>query len=240
MKRNYEALFGSFYQRYLDWKNEEMSDAEALAITYDAYYSIMNRGEMEKAVVNIAAATVSLTHTKVYCKFKVHVMEQLLSLNKEKLRSVIQTDEYKDIVERMEKVLEKFEDMAIDQSEFARWHYFEMEKAVKECFATLLNVTRDEDELVGNVLNRFERDCNNTPSENMVIKTTLAELIIRHRIEVKDQFARIKRELERFDILEVGQDLTEFEKKDLSLRIGEILGLNGPLENTRFDDKNQI
>ena len=117
---------------------------------------------------------------------------------------------------------EKFEDMAIDLSEFARWNYFEMEKAVKECFATLLNVTRDEDELVGNVLNRFERDCSNTPSENMVIKTTLAELIIRHPIEVKDQFARIKRELERFDIHKVGQDLTEFEKKDLSLRIGEI------------------
>lgn len=116
--------------------------------------------------------------------------------------------------------------MAKDQSELARWHYFEMEKAVQECFATLLNVTRDEDELVANVLNRFERDCNNTSSENMVIKTTLAELIIRHRIEVKDQLAHIKRELERSDIRKVGQDLTEFEKKDLSLRIGEILGLN--------------
>ncbi|MDQ0171543.1 Imm3 family immunity protein [Paenibacillus tundrae] len=54
MKRNYEALFGAFYERYFDFKSEGISNAEALVCTSEAYFGVQKRGEMDKAVVVIA------------------------------------------------------------------------------------------------------------------------------------------------------------------------------------------
>lgn len=48
MRRNYEALFGAFYERYFDFKSEKMSDAEAIACTTDAYFGVQSRGKWRR------------------------------------------------------------------------------------------------------------------------------------------------------------------------------------------------
>lgn len=40
MKRNYEALFGAFYENYFYFKSEGMSGPEALACTCEAYFGM--------------------------------------------------------------------------------------------------------------------------------------------------------------------------------------------------------
>ncbi|WP_188067361.1 Imm3 family immunity protein [Brevibacillus brevis] len=223
MRRNYEALFGAFYERYFDFKSEKMSDAEALVCTSDAYFGVQRRGEMEKAVVNIAEGRIYLTHSKIFFKAKEKIVEALSSLDLQKLQLETSPDEYQDILERRDMVLDGIDNIPIDYSPYTRWYYYEMEKEVRNYFGVIINDIKNVSELVDNLMERFERDCTNTSSENIVVKTTIAELLIRHGIKENEQFVKIKSELEQFDINDVGEQLTEDEKADLSIRIKEVL-----------------
>ncbi|MBY0117401.1 Imm3 family immunity protein [Paenibacillus sp. FSL R5-0486] len=75
---------------------------------------------------------------------------------------------------------------------------------------------KDTSGLVEQIMERFDRECRSTLSEKIVVKTTLAELLIR-------EFVKIKSEFEKFDMNEVDEQLTEAEQSDLSIRIKEVL-----------------
>ncbi|NQF15962.1 hypothetical protein HPY31_18870 [Brevibacillus sp. HB1.3] len=223
MKRNYEALFGAFYGKYFEFKNENMSNSEALARTAYEFEGVVNLGEMEKAVVYIAKGNISLSNKRIFIKAKEELVKVLNSLDLEKLQIEISKDEYEDILERRDLVLDEIDNLLLDYDPFARWYYYEMEKEVKSYFGEIINDLEDENELVEKILERFERDCENTLSENIVVKTTLAELLIRHGIKENEQFVKIRSELEQFDLNDVGEQLSEDEKLDLSIRINEVL-----------------
>lgn len=223
MKQNYEALFGAFYETYFDFKCQNMSDAEALARTYYAYLGVHNRGEMDKAVVHIAEGRISLSHSKIFIKAKERIIEVLNSLDLERLQNETSPDEYRDILERREMVLDEIDNMQIDYDPIRRWYYYEMEKEVRNFFGVIINDIENVSELVEKIIERFERECKNTLSENIVVKTTIAELLIRHGIKENEQFVKIRSELEQFDLNDVGEQLSEDEKLDLSIRIKEVL-----------------
>jgi len=223
MKRNYEALFGAFFERYFEFKTEKMSDSEAIACTADAYYGVQSRGEMEKAVVHIAEGRIYLTHSKVFIKAKENIVKVLRTLDLKKLQLETTPDEYQDIMERIEMVLDRIDSIPVDYSPYARWYYYEMEKEVKLYFGIINRSLEDGSELVERILKRFERECNNTISENIIVKTTLAEILIKYDINEAEQTIKLRRELEEFDLNDVNDQLTENEKIDLSLRIKDIL-----------------
>ncbi|WNS41055.1 Imm3 family immunity protein [Paenibacillus sp. MMS20-IR301] len=223
MKRNYEALFGAFYESYFDLKCEGMSNAEALVCTSEAYLDIQKRGEMEKSVIFIAEGRIYLTHSKIFIKAKEKIVDVLNSLDLDKLQLETTPDEYRDILERRDMVLDGIENIPVDYSPYTRWYYYEIEKEVKDYFGIIINDIKDTFELIEKVMGRFERECRSTLSEKIVVKTTLAELLIRHGIKAEKEFLKIKNELEQFDLSEVGQQLTESEKSDLNVRIKEII-----------------
>ncbi|MEK4063913.1 MULTISPECIES: Imm3 family immunity protein [unclassified Paenibacillus] len=227
MRRNYEALFGAFYEIYFDYKSEKMSDAEAIACTADAYFGVQSRGEMEKAVVYISEGRICLTHSKIFIKAKERIVEALNSLDVHKLQIETTPDEYKDILERRDMVLDEIDNIPVDYCPYTRWYYHEMEKEVKNFFGIIMNKVNNKNEMIEKVLERFERECTNTLSENIVVKTTLVELLIRYDIKGNEQFVEITKELEQFDINDVGAQLTENEKVDLSIRISNLLMLTG-------------
>lgn len=222
MKRNYEALFGAFYERYVDFKNEKMSNAEAIACTFDAYYGVQSRGEMEKAVVNIAEGKIHLTHPKIFFKSKERIIEALNYLDLNKLKMEVNLEEYKDILERRDMVLDEIDGVPVDYCPCTRWYYYEMETQVKNYFENVLAIT--ENEIIEKMLEHFERDYTNTSSENIIIKTTLLELIIRHNVKVDEEaFRQLRNELKYFKLDDLEQQLSEFEKIDLSIRIKNLL-----------------
>ncbi|QNR66283.1 hypothetical protein IAQ67_20930 [Paenibacillus peoriae] len=223
MKRNYEALFGAFYEKYFDFKIEKMSDAEAVARTSGEFEGILNKGEMEKAVVYIAEGKIYLTHSKIFFKAKERLVEVLNSLDLEKLKLEITSDEYEDLLERRDTVLDEIDNKQIDYDPFTRWYYHDMEKEVRHFFGSIITETQNNHEVVERILERFENDCDNTLSENIIIKTTLAELLIKNNIKADEDLRNIKSELEQFNMEDIGQQLSEDEKIDLTLRIKEIL-----------------
>nr|WP_254613180.1 Imm3 family immunity protein [Brevibacillus sp. HB1.2] len=223
VKRNYEALFGAFYENYFYFKSERMSGPEALACTCEAYFGMDKRGEMEKAVLFIAEGRIHLTHSKIFVKSKQKIIDALNSLDLNKLQLEIAPDDYQDILERRDMVLDGIESIPVDYSPNTRYYYFEIDKEVKNYFGILFNEKKDAIELVEEIMERFERECRSTLSEKIVVRTTLAELLIRYRINAKGEFLKIKNELEQFDMNDVGEQLSENEKLDLSMRIREVL-----------------
>ncbi|WP_256718101.1 Imm3 family immunity protein [Paenibacillus borealis] len=119
------------------------------------------------------------------------------------------------------------DNIPVDYCPYTRWYYHEMEKEVKNFFGIIMNKVNNKNEMIEKVLERFERECTNTLSENIVVKTTLVELLIRYDIKGNEQFVEITKELEQFDINDVGAQLTENEKVDLSIRISNLLMLTG-------------
>ncbi|MFE0557250.1 Imm3 family immunity protein [Paenibacillus sp. NPDC058910] len=223
MRRNYEALFGAYYERYFDFKSEKMSDAEAIACTADAYYGVQSRGEMEKAVVYIAEGKIYLAHSKIFIKAKERIVGALNSLDLNKLQIETTSDEYKDILERRDMVLDEIDNIPVDYSPYSRWKYHEMGKEVNNYLGLIYNELKDKSKIIEKVLERFERECTNTLSENIVVKTTLLELLIRYNVKVdEEELVKLRSELEQFEIGDVGQQLSEFEKLDLSFRIKDL------------------
>ncbi|MCM3172050.1 Imm3 family immunity protein [Paenibacillus sp. MER 99-2] len=102
-------------------------------------------------------------------------------------------------------------------------YYYEIEKEVKSFFGQMRNSTENVNLLIEEVFDRFERECKNTKSEDIVVKTTLLELLSKHGMNTNESLVIIRSELEKFNINDVGQQLSEDEKLDLSTRIKEVL-----------------
>ncbi|WP_311519280.1 Imm3 family immunity protein [Paenibacillus albidus] len=120
-------------------------------------------------------------------KAKERIVEALNSLDLNKLQIETTPDEYKDILERRDMVLDEIDNISVDYSPYTRWYYHEMEKEVKYFFGIIVNEAKNKNEMIEKVLERFERECKNTLSENIVVKTTLVELLLRYDIKGNEQ-----------------------------------------------------
>ncbi|WP_375199398.1 Imm3 family immunity protein [Lysinibacillus sp. RS11] len=224
MDWNYYELLTSVYDTYLEYKGEKFSDYEALArTTYDFEVS-MNDGEAEKATIRVALARIALTHSKLSVRAKELTWEVLTNLDIKRIREQLSTEEVEDLLERKDYVLCQYNDatISLNHDPRARWYYHEMTKEVKVYFDNIISIIPLE-EVADKVLKRFERDCKNTLSENITIKVTLAELLMNKGLQDQGELKNIKFELEQFNIDDVGQQLSETEKEDLSYRISNLI-----------------
>ncbi|MDC0763032.1 Imm3 family immunity protein [Brevibacillus sp. AG] len=223
LKWEYEELFESFMEDYTSYKNANMSDAESLARTFNVYESLQNHGEMEKAIIHILYGELLLKKSRVLDIAKERTKEDLLSLDLNKLNNEVTDEQFKDLLNRRNRILQEIDTKPLDYYPVVRWYYFEVINNVKEYFQDQNFETHSEEEFVNNILERFKRDCKNTLSENITVKTTLVELLLLNNIRAYSHIKNIKSELEQFDINDVGEQLSEDEKADLSFRIKEVL-----------------
>ncbi|WP_339848462.1 Imm3 family immunity protein [Paenibacillus sp. FSL W7-1088] len=223
LKWEYDELFESFVEDYNSYKNNNMSDRESLARTFGEYETVLNEGEMEKAVIHVLYGELLLRQSKVLVTAKQRTKEDLLSINLNKLKMEITDDQFKDILVRRDEVLQELDMKKLDYCPEVRWYYFEIIDKVKEYFLSQNLEVLSQVEIVNNILERFKRDCMNTLSENITIKTTLLEMLLLNDIPLSENIRILKSELENFDFNEVGEQLSEDEKLDLSIRIKEVL-----------------
>ncbi|MEC0105616.1 Imm3 family immunity protein [Paenibacillus taichungensis] len=223
LKWEYDELFESFVEDYNSYKNNNMSDRESLARTFGEYETVLNEGEMEKAVIHVLYGELLLRQSKVLVTAKRRTKEDLLSINLNKLKMEVTDDQFKDILVRRDEVLQELDMKKLDYCPEVRWYYFEITDKVKEYFLSQNLEALSQVEIVNNILERFKRDCMNTLSENITIKTTLLEMLLLNDIPLSENIRILKSELENFDFNEVGEQLSEDEKLDLSIRIKEVL-----------------
>lgn len=225
LKWEYKELVESFIEDYYTYKQNNMSNREALARTYNEYETVLNQGEMEKAVIEILYGEFLLKQSKVLITAKEKTKEELLSIDFTKLRTELTDDEVKELISRKDNILLKLDEKPLDFCSEARWYYQEINENVKGFFEAESFESDNVGQVVNHVLKRFERDCRNTMSENITIKVTLAELLIKKEINVQEELNNILDELKQFNIEDVGQQLSKEEKEDLARRIKNLLSL---------------
>ncbi|RNB60243.1 hypothetical protein EDM57_02765 [Brevibacillus gelatini] len=223
LKWEYKELVESFIEDYYSYKQNNMSDRESLARTYNEYETLLNQGEMEKAVIEILYGEFLLKQSKVLITAKEKTKEELLSLDFTKLRTELTDDEVKELISRRDNIVLRLDEKPLDFCSEARWYYQEINENVKKFFESLSFENEYAGQVVNHVLKRFERDCRNTMSENITIKVTLAELLINKGINAQEELNNILSELKQFNMEDVGQQLSEEEKEDLARRIKSLL-----------------
>ena len=200
-----------------------MSGSESLARTYNVYETIKNQGEMENAILHIIYGELLLKQSKILVTAKETTKKDLLSLDLNKLKNVVTNEQFKDLLIRRDRILHEIDTKPLDYYPVVRWYYFEMVNNVREYFQNQNFEDCSEEDIVNNVLERFKKECRNTSSENITIKTTLAELLLLSNIRANKCIGGIKRELEQFDLNDIVEQLSEDEERDLSSRIKNVL-----------------
>lgn len=223
MSWEYEELLEAFMEDYLEYKKRNMSDREALARTFVEYETVLNQGEMEKAVIHVLYGELLLTQSKVFVTAKERTKEDLNSLEFNKIREQISLGQFEDLLTRRNHVLQEIDQKPQDFCSEARWYYNEMAEEVNKCFNKISSQNKNVGEAINSVLLRFKRDCDNTLSERIIVFTTLAENLLSFNLTETKEIKKIKKELHSFSIEDIGEQLSEEEKEKLKVRIKNVV-----------------
>ncbi|MMZ46411.1 hypothetical protein D1872_80260 [compost metagenome] len=227
MAWNYDELIDSILENYQDYKNEEMmSSKEAIARTFYDFEGLMNRSETDKALINVVYGEILLTLPRVLYTVKNNLSNRLseLDFNLIEQEQKLTTEQYSDLFNRKNFVLQELENKMLDYYPRVCWYYGELTNEVNVFFNQIYEENVLPDEIFSSVFQRFERDCKNTLSEKIIVYTTLAENLLNQGLPKIDGLKLIKQELQQFNIADIFEEqLLEKEKLELEMRIKKVL-----------------
>ncbi|MBY0117400.1 hypothetical protein H7K48_14965 [Paenibacillus xylanexedens] len=85
---------------------------------------MQKRGEREKSVILISEGRIYLTHSSIFIKSKQRIVEGLNSLDLNKLQLETTPDEYQDILERRDMVLDRIESIHAEYIPYSRLYCY--------------------------------------------------------------------------------------------------------------------
>ncbi|MGO4952209.1 Imm3 family immunity protein [Paenibacillus sp. LX16] len=227
MAWSYDELIDSILENYQDYKNEEMmSSKEAIARTFYDFEGLMNRSETDKALINVVYGEILLTLPRVLYTVKNNLSKRLseLDFNLIEQEQKLSSEQYRDLFNRKNFVLQELENKILDYYPRVCWYYDELTNEVNVFFKQVNEENALADEIISSVFQRFERDCKNTLSEKLIVYTTLAENLLNQGLSKIDGLQLIKQELQQFNIADIFEEqLLEKEKLELDKRIKNVL-----------------
>ncbi|MCP3792962.1 Imm3 family immunity protein [Paenibacillus sp. CH40] len=227
MVYGYEEYLEYINENYQDYKNEEMmSSKEAIARTFYDFEGLMNRSETDKALINVVYGEILLTLPRVLYTVKNNLSKRLseLDFNLIEQEQKLTSEQYRDLFNRKNFVLQQLENKILDYYPRVCWYYDELTNEVNVFFKQVNEENVLADEVISSVFQRFERDCKNTLSEKLIVYTTLAENLLDQGLSKIDGLQLIKQELQQFNIADIFEEqLLEKEKLELDKRIKNVL-----------------
>ncbi|MEI4803419.1 Imm3 family immunity protein [Bacillus sp. FJAT-51639] len=225
----YQECIEAFNEDFLEYKRQDnMSNSEALARTFDEYYSPNIEDEMEKALINVLYVETVSEKARIFIIAKENRIKELKSIDFQKIEKQIEKkqitkNQLEELIIRREKALERLEKIPVDYCPRARWYYEEIVNEVYQYLTISVKSEQSSEAIVSNVLERFKRDCKNTLSEKMAIYTTLGEYLVKQNLIIPKG---VIKELSQFNVNETEEQLLLKEKQDLELRIHKLLESN--------------
>ncbi|WP_334073517.1 MULTISPECIES: Imm3 family immunity protein [Paenibacillus] len=223
MSSIYEELFESFNETYQGYKQKGMNNSESLERTMDDFELLMNRGDLEKAIILISYGEFALRQPYLFYKSKDYLVEKFNEIAFELIEQELTNEQYHDLITRKNYVLNEIEIKPLNFYPRTFWYYEEMKDEVNRYFDEIFVPTKSVKELAEDVLVRFERDCKHTIGEKIVVYTTLAQRLLENHLRDTDSLIIIKNTLKNFNVNEVGNQLSDEEKQKLQLQIERVL-----------------
>ncbi|GBK65656.1 MAG: Imm3 family immunity protein [Paenibacillus macerans] len=225
MKILYEDYITEINECYDDYKNEDkLSTVEAIARTLYDFEGLMYRSETEKAIILIFYGQLIVSEqSRVLVNTRDNLLEKLNSIDfmTIKQEQKLTVEQYDELQSKFNDVIEKINRMPLDTCRLARWYYEELVEEVNRYFLDIKRNDMNVEQIIRDIFSRFNRDCNNTLSEKMIVYTTLGELLISHFFIIPEE---ILAEIKSFNINDTKDQLLQVEKKQLTERINKILG----------------
>lgn len=228
MAWQYQDLIDEFYGDVERYKKDNYSHDEAINMTFNEFYSESIVDEMEKALIFIVYAELSLQNPRIFNKTKEILIQELESIDLERIKSQIKDGQltqvqFEELLSRKDKALQEIKLMPIDLCDQARWYYTEITNAVRDFCTELIANNVNGDEITEKVLCRYKRSCDRTLSTKITVYVTLAEILEKNNHVSKE----ILNEINRFKANSIDAIDTEFdlnEKTDLLKRIQRLIG----------------
>lgn len=223
MEWEYDELIEAINDSYQEYKEEHMSNSEAFARTAGDFETVKNIGIFEKAIVTVALGELLLRQSKVFIISKENLLSTFESIDSNLLEQHLTPEQLENWLARKERILQDIDKKPVHYYARAFWFYDEMTEEVNQYFMTILLNDKSGKDIATNVLNRFERDCKHSLSENIVVLTTLAENLLQHNLIETDELKKIEQTLNLFNIEDIREQLSDEEMKDLAIRIQNVL-----------------
>lgn len=218
----YEEYIYEDYSESID--KEKISRCEALARMSEGYYVMERESETDKAIIAVMFSEIVITHLKVLNTYKNYMENMLKELDFRIVRQEnrLTEEQCQELMARKERVLPKLQAMPLTYYSRVCWYYDEITEEVQKFIQQL--PIEQHPAIVSAVLQRFQRDCNNTNSEKFMVYTALADQLWERGWTAVEGVEAVKQQLQAFDPTQVAQEqLTEEEQKQLAVRIQQIL-----------------
>ncbi|KMY31470.1 hypothetical protein ACZ11_04320 [Lysinibacillus xylanilyticus] len=226
MVYSYEEYEEYIHEDYKELIEEKMSRGEAIARTFNEYDMLAKKSETDKALFCTIISEISLSHEKIPYTFKNYMEQSLIELDFKviKQENSLTSEQYIDLINRKDYVLQELKKKPLDYFPRACWYYDELVEEVQRFINNFKLENENTDSIVTTVLQRFDRDCDNTKSEKFIVYTTLAENLYNHGLTGVDSIEDVKHVLKSFSIEDVSDEqLTEDEQENLADRIKSVL-----------------
>jgi len=224
---SYDEYEEDIYEDYNELIEEEkISRREALARNFYDYDMLAKKSETDKAIIFVIFSEIAVSHVKILHSFKDYLEKNLTELNFKIIQqeNKLTPQQYSDLASRKEHVLQKLKNMSLDYFPRACWYYDELIEEVQRYINNFKLENENTDSIVTTVLQRFDRDCENTKSEKFIVYTILAENLYKQGLTGVDGIEDVKHMLQSFSIEDVSDEqLTEDEQKKLADRIKSVL-----------------
>ncbi|MEN1988869.1 Imm3 family immunity protein [Paenibacillus hubeiensis] len=223
----YEECIDAFMEEFSERKQRDnVSNSEALVRTFGEFYSPNMEDEMTKAIINVLYVELAQINSRIFIKAKENREKALKSINFEKIISQIKMkqitkSQIDELIIRRDNALELLNTIQVDLYPDTRWYYEELINEVNQYLVTVENERPEF--IVQDVLEHFDRACNNTTSEKMTIYMLLGEKLVKEHTSIPDS---ILKELVQFNRDDIGDQLLFEEINDLESRIKKVLELN--------------
>ncbi|MFF2484368.1 Imm3 family immunity protein [Paenibacillus sp. NPDC058071] len=223
MEWEYEELFEAINDGYEEYKAEYMSNSEAFARTVDDFEAVKNTGIFEKSIVTVALGELLIRQSKVFKMSKEYLLSTLESIDIKGLEPYLTPELFANWNARKDLFLQEIDKKPVHNYARAFWSVDEMTAEVSQFFMNILSQNKSGDEIVLEVLNRFERDRKHSLSEDIVVLTTLAEKLLQNKLTETSDLKSIIFNLKSFNEEEIVEELLEEEWVELGIRIKNVL-----------------
>ncbi len=226
MVYSYDEYEEYILEDYNDLIEEKMSKEEAIARTFNEYDMLAKKSETDKAMFCIIISEISLSHERISYSFKKYIEQSLKELDFKviKQENSLTSEQFNNLIYRKHHVLEELEKKPLNYYSKVCWYYNELNEEVRKFINNHIEKNENTDSIVASILQRFNRDCENTNSEKFIVYTTLAESLYSQGLTDVNGIDDVKLELQSFNREDVSEEqLTEEEQENLAERIKNIL-----------------
>ncbi|WP_255350029.1 Imm3 family immunity protein [Lysinibacillus sp. FJAT-14745] len=153
---------------------------EALARNFYDYDMLAKKSETDKAIIFVIFSEIAVSHVKILHSFKDYLEKNLTELDFKIIQqeNKLTPQQYSDLASRKERVLQKLINMSLDYFPRACWYYDELVEGVQKFINNFKLENENTDSIVTTVLQRFDRDCENTKVKNSLSIQHLLKICI--------------------------------------------------------------